>query len=160
MSEKSEANKICEILADDDVVMLASDHANNVSGTFTVKQLKQLLGDKIIREIIPNSYIKSELSTISIGSDNFVCRELNLTWIQVKCKHLKVGYGGWQEGELRVHIKIGNSYYKSNEDKRKYAAIDNIYVEFCLDRPPEISAPLQPESPLDKIRQSSEYKNL
>ncbi len=168
MGEKIETNKICEILADDDVVMLASNHANNTSGTFTVKQLKQLLSNKISQEIIStysgrntsSSYIKSELSTISIGSDSFVCRELNLTWIQGNCKHLKVSYGGWQEGELRVHINIGNSYSKGDKDKRQYAAIDNIFVEFCLDRSPEPTPSLESASPLDEIRQSEEYKKV
>ena len=143
MSKELETDKSCEILADDDVIILANNRADNTSGAFTVKQLKQLLGSQIMEGIVTryktdSSSIKGELSTISIGSDNFVCRELNLTWIQVSCKHLKVGYGGWQEGELRVYISISNSYYKSSHDQRKYAIINNISVEFCPDRPPEI----------------------
>jgi len=164
MSE-TESIQNYEILDGDDDVLLFSN--NN---TLTVGKLKELFRSQFRGKFI-DSYthrglnhveIKSDLSNISLDLAFFVCSEIQCKYTEVNCKLLKVGSGGWQEGKLRIQTNVVNFsrlYEKGNFITQKDIILD-ISVEFCLDRPPEIPLSLEPESPLDEIRQSAEYKNL
>lgn len=161
---KTESIQNYEILDGDDDVLLFSD--NN---TFTVRKFKELVGNEFWGKLLQGDRlkgrgdIKSDLSSVSFGSGSFICGEIQWKSIKtISCKLLKIGSKGWQEGQLKVQARATNSYYENEElrkDKYKAGTLD-ISVEFCLDRPPEMPTPPEPESPLDKIRQSVEYKNL
>ena len=146
---------------DDDVLWF---YTNN---TFTVGKLKQVVIKQFEEKFLKgyqyefrrvSEYrvdIKSDISTIPYD-DGYVMRSREIIWKGEgkDCKLLKVGFGGWQEGIVRVQAKIVNSYCE-NDDKTKYnKPVIDICVEFCPDRPNE------PISPLDDIRQSEEYKKL
>jgi KGK domain len=149
---------------DDDVLLF--DNKN----TFTVEKIKELISKEFQEKFLKSyqkkpayhgdSYeeradIKSDLSSISFDSGGFICSEIQWKCIKaVNCKLLKVGSGGWQEGKLRMQVKVVNSYYENDDYKKYNKAVLDICIEFCPDRPTE------PISPLDDIRQSEEYKKL
>ncbi|MEG4420646.1 KGK domain-containing protein [Microcoleus sp. LAD1_D5] len=147
---------------DDDVLLFDNNN------TFTVAKFKEVVS-KEFTEIFLNIYpwkvrggtseeradIKSDINKISFDSERYMWNnEIHWEGKGVSCKLLKVGFGGWQEGTVRVQARIVNSYYE-NYDAQKYKkAVIDICIEFCPDQPTE------PISPLDDIRQSEEYKKL
>jgi KGK domain len=148
---------------DDDVLWLDNNNA------FTVGKIRDLVS-KEFKEKFLTSYhsqpmyrggatervdVKSDLSTISFESRGFICSEIQ--WKcrnSVNCKLLRVGGGGWQEGELRVQARVINSSYENGDYKKYQEASIDICIEFCP------NCPTEPISPLDDIRQSEEYKKL
>lgn len=148
---------------DDDVLLFDNNN------TFTVAKLKDLVSQEFKERFLTSYHsqpmyrggstervdIKSDLSTISFDSKGFLCSEIQ--WKcrnSVNCKLLKVGFGGWQEGTVRVQARIVNSYYENYDPQKYKKAVIDICIEFCPDQPTE------PISPLDDIRQSEEYKKL
>ena len=162
MSE-TESIQNYEILDGDDDVLLFSN--NN---TLTVGKLKELFRNQFWGKFISQSRsrgssyyeIKPDLSNISLDLAFFTCSEIQCKYTEVNCKLLKVCSGGWQEGRLRIQTNVVNSFYENSKKTQQTELILDILVEFCPDRPPEIPLSLEPESPLDEIRQSAEYKNL
>ena len=158
-----EANEGYEILDGDDDVLLF-----NWNNTLTVGKLKELFHSQFWGKFISQSKnrgashyeIKPDLSMVSLDVVSFMCNEIQFKFTEVNCKLLKVGSGGWQEGKLRIQTNVVNSFRESGDITKNKELILDISVEFCLDRPPEIPLSLEPESPLDEIRQSAEYKNL
>ncbi|MCC3409496.1 MULTISPECIES: KGK domain-containing protein [unclassified Microcoleus] len=139
--------KFQDLECDTDILLIEKD-------TFTVERFKDLMRQKLaknLNEIIPNSREVRMFFKLfydcSIG-------ELDLKvdkgqWIfppaGMTCQLLKIGSQAWQKGKLRV-----KAYLKFN-----FSSVEvQISCDFCPDEPAE------PESILDDIRQSEEYKKL
>ncbi len=146
---------------DDDVLLF---YTNN---TFTVGKLKDVVRKEFENKFLKGEQynyrgiseyrvdIKSDISTIAYDS-GYLMTSSEITWKGKgkDCKLLKVGFGGWQEGTVRVQAKIVNSYCE-NDDNTKY---NKAVVDICIEFSPDL--PNEPISPLDDIRQSEEYKKL
>jgi len=126
--------------------------------TFTLNRFKELMSNKLTEKLNKrpegrgNSYpiFFSLFSDFSIGAVNI--RAFESKWIfpsqGIDCQLLKIGSQGWQKGKLRIEASL------SCATSTGYYTIEVIKLEFCPDEPTE------PESILDDIRQSEEYKNL
>jgi hypothetical protein len=160
MNDRLESNRNYGILDRDDDVLLFDNN------TFTVAQFKEgisgfferlfLVYDSDVsqRQSLFAQTLTPFLSTIAFNSVGFRTSEIQLKGNAVNCKLLKVGFGGWQEGKVRVQARVINSYFE-NDDLLKYnKPVIDICIEFCPDRQNE------PISPLDDIRQSEAYKKL
>lgn len=164
MDEKVAINKNYEILDGEDDVLL---FANN---TFTVGQFKEGISRDFQRQflvLVNHDYgqgkkliqtLKHDLSKIVFNSIPLTTSEIQWKGNAVNCKLLKVGFGGWQEGTVRVQGRVVDGYFENdglNNELFKYnEPVIDICIEFCPDRPNE------PISLLDDIRQSEEYKKL
>ena len=158
MSQELEAEKNYKIL-DDDYDVLLFDKGN----TCTVSKFKELITSKLSRVLITGvqtgdrSIHRTLIQTLTgdLHIDPTIIPTGSISWNSPKegidCQFLKVGSKGWQKGKFRIEASIDNDF-QFGEMK--------ICIKFCLDRPPEIPLSLEPESPLDEIRQSAEYKNL
>lgn len=162
MSKEFEIDKVAEILSDDHVFQF--DNGN----TLTVGKLKELFrsqfGGKFLgyykQQGLSYPEIKSDLSIISLDSVSFICSEIQWKSTEVSCNLLKVGSPGWQQGKIIVQTKAINSF-RENGSLTKYKDVTlDISVEFFPDFLPELTPPLESCSPLDKIRESEEYKKL
>ncbi len=83
---------------------------------------------------------------------------------EIECQLLRLGNSSWQKGRLRVKSYVNvlpgdnrgfnyNSWEPVSKDKQPKSEI-KIELEFC----PDLT--IEPESPLDDIRQSESYKKL
>ncbi|NJK74587.1 MAG: KGK family protein [Richelia sp. CSU_2_1] len=141
--------KFQDLECDTDILMIEKD-------TFTVERFKELMSQKLaenLQQRIPNTTNSGPLMVYKLLYNCSVA-ELNLKvqrgyWIfppeGMNCQILKIGSPGWQKGKLRI---------KASLDYEAYRASVKIDCEFCPDEPAE------PESILDDIRQSEEYKKL
>jgi hypothetical protein len=138
------ANTFSPLKGDNDVLLLNKD-------TFTVSRLKELI-EKLIKTRLSTTHegrflvITSEFCTLPVGGETQIVLN-NIQWCTtpIDCQILKISSQGWQKGKIRIQVEtkiLASS--KANE-------ID-ICIEFCPDEPTE------PESPLDDLRQLSEYK--
>ncbi|TAE05034.1 MAG: hypothetical protein EAZ96_06755 [Oscillatoriales cyanobacterium] len=164
MNDRLEFNNNYEILDRDDDVLLFAEN------TVTVGQFKKGISWAFERQflvLVNHDYgqgkkciqtLKHDLSKIVFNSIPFTTSEIQWKGNAVNCKLLKVGFGGWQEGTVRVQGRVVDGYFENdglNNELLKYnQPVIDICVEFCPDRPNE------PISPLDDIRQSEEYKKL
>ncbi|WP_341738900.1 KGK domain-containing protein [Microcoleus sp. CAWBG640] len=161
MNDKLKSNKNYEILDRDDDVLLFDN--NN---TFTVSRFKEQISRDFERKFLVNvncdflgknhlcQVIKSDVSSISVDSVRFSSSEIQWKGDAVNCKLLKVGFGGWQEGTVRVQGRVVDGYFENDGLLKYNKPVIDICIEFCPDRPNE------PISLLDDIRQSEEYKKL
>ena len=136
---------------DTDILMVGKD-------TFTVERLKELLvvkiQNKLNHRIIENQNINMLLCLHSIPVkviDQYV--EFPLNDVQLifpyqgrEAQLLKLGSSQWQTGKLRILALVQTSC--RNQEVRE------VELEFCYDEP------LEPESPLDDIRQGEDYQKL
>ena len=132
---------------DTDILLIEKD-------TFTVQRFKELMGQKLaknLQEQIPitqQRMVFKLLYDCSIGGLDLKVNKGQ--WIfppeGMDCQILKIGSQGWQKGKLRVKASLTFSDY--GEVKVQ------ITCEFCPDEPAES------ESLFDDIRQSEEYKKL
>ncbi|MEG3841178.1 KGK domain-containing protein [Microcoleus sp. herbarium14] len=161
MNDKLKSNKNYEILDRDDDVLLFDN--NN---TFTVSRFKEEISRDFERKFLVNvkcdfmeknhwcQGIKSDINSISVDSVGFRSSEIQWKGDAVNCKLLKVGFGGWQEGTVRVQGRVVDGYFENDGLLKYNKPVIDICIEFCPDRPNE------PISLLDDIRQSEEYKKL
>ncbi len=137
---------------DTDILMIDKD-------TFTVARLKELLVDKMrkkfnyLEEEKRNKeifYHKSLFSQLSLPDISIIEGHLSFSLIDIvlifppegrEAQLLKLGSSGWKIGKMRVNARILNSTIQ-------------LELEFCYDEP------LEPESPLDDIRQGEDYQKL
>lgn len=138
---------------DEDVLLFDSD-------TFTVSKFKGLIKTECLSRFMkwdghsyhntPAGYtVKSELFYMSFPSVSLGFKEIQLKSVPIKCKLLKVGSKGWEEGKIRISIFI--------QEPEKNNTVQQIDLQFCPDKPDE-SLPILEE--LEEIRQSEEYKKL
>jgi hypothetical protein len=138
--------KFQDLECDTDILMIEKD-------TFTVERFKELMRQKLAKnfeEKIPNTgqiMIYKLLCDCSIGGLDLQVDKGQWTFPPegMICQILKIGSQGWQKGKLRIKASLNCTYYHVNI---------KIDCEFCPDEPAE------PESILDDIRQSEEYKQL
>ncbi|MEG3931744.1 MULTISPECIES: KGK domain-containing protein [unclassified Microcoleus] len=126
--------------------------------TFTVNRFKELMSNKLAERLNKrhdgsrkgNPIFFDLFFDFSMGGVNVSVFESK--WIfpsqGIDCQLLKIGSQGWQKGKLRIEASL------SVATSTGYCTIEVIKLEFCPDEP------AQPESILDDIRQSEEYKNL
>jgi len=143
--------KFKELDCDTDILLIQQD-------TFTLNRFKELISNKITEKLNKrpdgrgNNYsiFFSLFSDFSIGAVNIRAFESKWSFPSqgIDCQLLKIGSQGWQKGKLRIEASL------SCETRTGYYTIEVIKLEFCPDEPAE------PESILDDIRQSEEYKNL
>lgn len=124
--------------------------------TFVVARFKELISNKLTQKLntqnneSSNSIFFNLLSDCSIGEVNI--RVFESKWIfptsGIDCHILKIGSQGWQKGKLRIEASLSCTI------SNRYYSVEIIKLEFCPDEPAE------PESILDDIRQSEEYKKL
>jgi hypothetical protein len=88
-----------------------------------------------------NSNISVEIKLNSIGDD-------------IKCQILrsKSNSRGWQDGKLRINTQIFEQRIYKNSENKEIEVDVNVFLEFCPDQP------VEPESPLDDLRQQT-YQN-
>ncbi len=149
MSKELKADNSYEILDGNDDILLF-----DTGNTFTVKKIKELIAEKCNARLVVsvntkeqgNVNISSVVGYLDINKE-IVIRGKDINWSSsetgIDCQFLKVGSKGWQKGRLKIDV---NRVFRSGEV--------NISLRFY---PDEL---LQILSPLDKIRQSEEYKNL
>ncbi|MEP6490173.1 KGK family protein [Microcoleus vaginatus GB2-A3] len=144
--------KFKELDCNTDILLIQKD-------TFTLNRFKELMSKKLAENLNKrpegttgriNPIFFSLFSDFSIGEVNI--RAFESKWIfpsqGIDCHLLKIGSQGWQKGKLRIEASL------SWATSTGYYTIEVIKLEFCPDEPAE------PESILDDIRQSEEYKNL
>jgi hypothetical protein len=132
---------------DTDILLIEKD-------TFTVERFKELMGQKLaknLQEKIPDTQERMVFKLLydcSIGELNLKVDRGQWTFPPegMDCQVLKIGSQGWQKGKVRIKAYLTFSEY--GEVKVQ------ITCEFCPDEP------LEQKSPLDDIRQSEEYKKL
>ncbi|MEG4466157.1 KGK domain-containing protein [Microcoleus sp. AT9_B5] len=138
--------KFQDLECDTDILMIDKD-------TFTVERFKELMRQKLaknLEEKIPNTgqlMVYKSLFDCSIGG--LTLQVDKGQWIfppeGMACQLLKIGSPSWQKGKLRIKASLNCTPYHVNI---------KIDCEFC---PDELA---EPESILDDIRQSEEYKKL
>lgn len=160
MNDQLESNRNYGILDRDDDVLLFDNN------TFTVGQFKEGISGVFERQfLVFGNYddcqgkkiaqtLKPDLTKIVFNSIPFKMSEIQWKGDAVNCKLLKVGFGGWQEGKVRVQGRVVDCYFENDELLKYNKPVIDICIEFCPDRPTE------PISPLDDIRQSEAYKKL
>ena len=137
---------------DTDILMIGKD-------TFTVERLKELLVDKMrnkfdYKEKEERSkelfYHKSLFLHLSLPPISIIEGHLSFSLTDIvlifppegrEAQLLKLGSSGWKAGKMRVNTRILNSTIE-------------LELEFCY------GEPLEPESPLDDIRQGEDYQKL
>jgi hypothetical protein len=130
--------------SDNDVLMLNKD-------TFTVGRFKELVAEEIKKKFLNTQITQNgrvdvlysqDLWTISIGKEsNLGLKNIQFREVSLNCELLKLGSQGWQKGKLKTEICLEISQIKIE-----------VRLEFSSDEP------TVPESPLDDLRQLSEYK--
>lgn len=118
---------------DEDVLLFGKD-------TFTVGRFKELI--KQDYESKNKNFILTQSNNIPVGTASFQLLDTKWNSINKDCQILRIGSKGWQKGKIRFQV----TYIYSRH-------ITEVYLEFCPDEP------IEPESPLDDLRQLPEYKN-
>lgn len=116
----------------DDVLLFDKD-------TFTIGRFKELVRQDY--EYKNKNFILSQSTNISVGTASFQLLDTKWNSINKDCQILRIGSKGWQKGKIRFLV----TYIYSSH-------ITEVGLEFCPDEP------TVPESPLDNLRQSPEYK--
>ena len=144
---------------DTDILMIGKD-------TFTVERFKELVVDKTSNSLnnrensnsINTSYFlyRSEIKIIDSVLFDLKSIELIFPPEGRECKLLKLGSSEWQTGKIRIHVMLTQSAnYSNRQSERSWTSqVKVIKLEFCYDET------LQPESPLDDIRQREDYQQL
>ena len=137
---------------DTDLLMIDKD-------TFTVERLKELLEKQMSKKFAEMKkeeinkqtfYHKSLFDHLSSPNISIIQNYLDFYLTDIvlifppegrEASLLKLGSSGWQTGKMRVKARVSGREIQPE-------------LEFCYDEP------LEPESPLDDIRQGEDYQKL
>jgi hypothetical protein len=130
MMEEKIDNGTVQLVESDDVLLFGEE-------TFTVAKFVKLLTQDFRQKNNPLYHLGAGQVQMKLDESKWHSQSLD-------CQLLKVGSKGWQKGKIKSKF----SFFPEESSDEKIV----VYFEFSPDEP------LQPESPLDDLRELPEYK--